>query len=93
MWWCCGKRGKDQPGCKFQKHESKDDDDDLENEKNSDPANLKYVRCLCCKELGHRIDHCHRDPNMRTNERDHDLDLDRIKRIKDFKTLHGDTMI
>jgi len=21
MWWCCGKRGKDQPGCKFMKHE------------------------------------------------------------------------
>lgn len=26
MWWCCGKRGKDSAGCKFNKHESKDDD-------------------------------------------------------------------
>jgi hypothetical protein len=25
MWWCCGKRGKDTPGCKFSKHETKDD--------------------------------------------------------------------
>lgn len=20
MWWCCGKRNKEQPGCKFSKH-------------------------------------------------------------------------
>jgi len=28
MWWCCGKTGKDMPGCKFRKHESKEDEDD-----------------------------------------------------------------
>lgn len=28
MWWCCGKRGKDQPGCRYSKHESKDDEID-----------------------------------------------------------------
>jgi hypothetical protein len=28
MWWCCGKKGKDAPGCKYSKHESKDDEDD-----------------------------------------------------------------
>ena len=28
MWWCCGKRGKEQPGCKYSKHESKDEDED-----------------------------------------------------------------
>lgn len=27
MWWCCGKRDRDAPGCKFQKHEAKEDDD------------------------------------------------------------------
>jgi hypothetical protein len=32
MWWCCGKREKDQPGCKFGKHESKDDEEDFGNE-------------------------------------------------------------
>jgi hypothetical protein len=31
MWWCCGKTSKDAPGCKFSKHESKEDEDeDLE---------------------------------------------------------------
>ena len=33
MWWCCGKIGKDAPGCKFSKHESKDDEDDLEDQR------------------------------------------------------------
>ena len=28
MWWCCGKRGRDVPGCKFSKHESKEDEDE-----------------------------------------------------------------
>lgn len=28
MWWCCGKRGKEQPGCKFSKHETKDINED-----------------------------------------------------------------
>lgn len=27
MWWCCGKGEKDEPGCKFSKHESRDDAD------------------------------------------------------------------
>lgn len=28
MWWCCGKRSKDAAGCKFSKHESKEDEDE-----------------------------------------------------------------
>lgn len=35
MWWCCGKRGKDQPGCKFMKHETKDDEKINLDDKNS----------------------------------------------------------
>ena len=27
MWWCCGKREKDAPGCKFRKHTWKNDQD------------------------------------------------------------------
>ena len=94
MWWCCGKRGKEQPGCKFSKHESKDDEDFAGNDtKEEDQNNLKYVRCLCCKELGHRIEQCIRDPNLKTYERDVDKDFDRISKIKDFRKLHTDTMV
>ena len=71
MWWCCGKRGKNQPGCKFSKHESKEDDDeeddDHDKEKNK-AKQLKYTRCQCCKEMGHTIDNCPRDPNLKTKE-------------------------
>ena len=35
VWWCCGKKGRDSPGCKFGKHECKDDEDsdDIEEKK------------------------------------------------------------
>lgn len=32
MWWCCGKTDKDNIGCKFSKHESKEDDEDEDGE-------------------------------------------------------------
>jgi hypothetical protein len=35
MWWCCGKDVKEAPGCKFSKHESKEDDE----EEGIDPEN------------------------------------------------------
>ncbi|KAF4716488.1 hypothetical protein FOZ63_001837 [Perkinsus olseni] len=50
LWWCCGKPGKDATGCKFAKHESKDedeyddlldDDDDDENGDTKDEAGKK----------------------------------------------------
>lgn len=69
MWWCCGKRGKDQPGCKWSKHESKEDEDDEEDEHDREQNKQKQmslVRCQCCKEMGHMIDDCPRDPNFKT---------------------------
>lgn len=59
----------------------------------TDVASLKYVRCMCCKELGHRIDNCLRDPNLRTGERDINLEFDRIRKIKDFRKLSVDTLV
>ncbi len=53
---------------------------------------LKYVRCICCKEIGHRIDECNRDPNLKTNI-SADAEDKRLKNIKDFKKLHGDTIV
>lgn len=56
-------------------------------EAENNDANLRNARCLCCKEIGHRIENCPRDPNLRTGERDTDLDFERIKNIKDFRKL------
>jgi hypothetical protein len=77
IWWCCGKRGKEQLGCKFNKHFSKDDDEEEEdtNKEKVRNKNMKYSRCNCCKELGHVIDDCPRDPNIRTKVADIDEDL------------------
>ncbi|KEP63381.1 UNVERIFIED_CONTAM: hypothetical protein HHA_280435 [Hammondia hammondi] len=50
MWWCCGKLGKNAPGCRFSKHESKDDDDELD-------AEEKMER--------EAASHCPKDPNPR----------------------------
>lgn len=94
MWWCCGKRDKDAAGCKFSKHESKEDDDLEEDEEYGYDVTKgkKYVRCMCCKQLGHTIENCFRDPNFKT---DVDLiqDQDRLSKLKDFRKLHADTTI
>ena len=94
MWWCCGKRGKDQPGCKFAKHESKDDEDEDEDagKFKTKGKHLKYMRCNCCKELGHIIDNCPRDPNIRTHE-DPYTEIERTQKIEDFRKLFADTAV
>ena len=93
MWWCCGKQGKEQPGCKFSKHESKDDEVDEAEEQDQDKVRSnKYVRCTCCKELGHSITDCSRDPNIKTGLRAED-ELERIQKMKDFRKLFADSIV
>eukprot|EP00397_Hematodinium_sp_SG-2012_P015771 GEMP01016069.1.p1 GENE.GEMP01016069.1~~GEMP01016069.1.p1 ORF type:complete len:695 (+),score=235.98 GEMP01016069.1:167-2251(+) len=73
MWWCCGKLGKGAIGCKFAKHESKEDDDDLDEQERKEKAERDIVmrnlnvRCYSCAEVGHKSRDCTRDPNLRTN--------------------------
>ena len=95
MWWCCGKTTKEADGCKIAKHESKDDDEDEAADpdaKEEQQKHLKNVRCFCCKEVGHTIDQCPRDPNLKTTK-DAIEDLERVKQIKDYRKLFSDTMI
>ncbi|KAF4653546.1 hypothetical protein FOL47_010471, partial [Perkinsus chesapeaki] len=77
MWWCCGKSGKDATGCKFAKHESKDDEEDyddlLDADENGDgkeggkkKKSMQNVKCFSCKEMGHKSEMCPRDPNLRS---------------------------
>ena len=78
QWWCCGKKDVNHPGCKRSMHESKEDEeDDDENKMFKQVAHSKNQKCMCCKELGHTIQECHRDPNMKTRE-DHKEELQRI---------------
>jgi hypothetical protein len=50
------------------------------------------MRCNCCKELGHIINDCPRDPNLRTNEDPYD-ELERTQKIEDFRKLFADTAV
>lgn len=63
MWWCCGKNKKTSPGCKFQKHFSKDDEQESDQEES---GGFFKVRCIICKETGHKANECDKDPNIRT---------------------------
>lgn len=70
MWWCCGKTSREALGCKYSAHESKDDEDDEEDGDYDDGKHSnKYVRCTCCKEIGHTINECPRDPNLKTGQK------------------------
>ena len=88
IYWCCGKRGKLTPGCKFQKHEQPDDGE--EDEIQLVPE--EKLRCMCCKTFGHKIEACPRDPNLKTKI-DSDTDYERIQKISDFKKLYGDSTV
>lgn len=63
MWWCCGKNKKTSPGCKFQKHLCKDDEQESDKE---ETQGFHKARCAICKEIGHKANECEKDPNIRT---------------------------
>ena len=90
MWWCCGKRDKENPGCKFSKHETKDEDEIPDPEGNV--KNLKNVRCTACRDMGHSIEYCYKDPNYKTMQ-DVTIDQERINKIKFGKKMHSDSTV
>ena len=77
MWWCCGKSGRDAPGCKVAKHVSKEDED----EEDPSQKSTATLYCLSCKDIGHRYSECPKDPNIRSKQ---DLGNE-LKRIHDIK--------
>jgi hypothetical protein len=88
MWWCCGKKSKEAQGCLFSKHEVKKDEDDEEKAADEDLLNR---RCMCCKDKGHGIEECPRDPNLKTGHNMQE-EVERIGKRKDVRTLVGETM-
>jgi len=47
MWWCCGKANKEAPGCKYSKHVSKEDEDDVEENQMKDDGDKKSKKIKC----------------------------------------------
>lgn len=81
MWWCCGKTSQEAPGCKYAKHESKNEDEDDKENQEDDNKKQKALKCFCCKEKGHKTENCPKDPNIRANQDT----LKEIARILDIK--------
>ena len=91
MWWCCGKRSVDAPGCQFNKHEPGGEQESDDGELND--KDFKLIRCQCCRELGHSIENCLKDPNFLTKWEDVDFDLERINKISDLKKYHANSHV
>lgn len=92
VWWCCGKSDKNQAGCKFEKHASREDEAFNKTDEELD-ANRKLARCLCCKQIGHTTDMCTKDPNLKTNSNDIDADELRILECGNSRKFHIDSVV
>lgn len=66
MWWCCGETSYEAPGCRSQKHQSKEDEEEEEDILNEEKQMQDGVVCACCKQKGHQMSECPNDPNFRT---------------------------
>ncbi|CDW87557.1 ankyrin repeat domain containing protein [Stylonychia lemnae] len=81
MWWCCGRKLKDAPGCKFNKHQNKDDEEQEAKEFN-DALHQETIKCFCCKQHGHAGRQCNRDPNLKTIQ---GIDLENQANLEDLR--------
>ena len=97
LWWCCLKKGIDNKGCKLQKHEclEDEDDDDMIDKKQAENQ-MKFKRCQCCREIGHLIDQCPRDPNLKTLKdiNETEKEMKRVVQLKDsYRKRFSETQV
>ena len=79
MYWCCGSKHQDEPGCKFSKHINKDAEKEEDQSDEDESDQLKKQLCICCKKLGHKEENCPMDPNFRDKKRDVETEMMRIQ--------------
>ena len=91
MWWCCGKTSVHAAGCKFAKHECKEEEEEDEEQKSGEEI-LKYLRCMCCKEVGHKTAQCEHDPNLRTDFEIAEEPV-RVDKLREFKKLNSESVM
>ena len=66
LWWCCLKKGFDTVGCRTSKHIPEIDKGSDDEDKDQLGKTQQQIKCHCCKEKGHSIENCKRDPNIKT---------------------------
>jgi hypothetical protein len=73
MYWCCGREGRDAPGCRTSKHESRDEEEEklAQGKDEGDKLQLASVQCSVfamqsCRDYGHKAGDCPKDPNFRS---------------------------
>ena len=76
-YWCCGKQGKDAPGCIVSRHMTKEEVNGGGNAAEVGPA---AVFCISCKKHGHCINECPKDPNLKTKADLRD-EIDRLEQL------------
>jgi hypothetical protein len=86
MWWCCGKTKKTSAGCKFQKHVSKED----YNDDDEDQQIIQFkLKCPLCNKHGHKAYECDKDPNIRTTH-DTEGEIQRVEKLMQLKKKYND---
>ncbi|OMJ68267.1 hypothetical protein SteCoe_34333 [Stentor coeruleus] len=76
VYWCCGQKGKDAQGCITSKHISVEDKELIEDSK----KNQVIVFCSSCRNQGHSLSECPKDPNARS----HFDPAEELARIEDY---------
>ena len=76
----------------MQQDDNEDDTQTKEELEENAERMKKYVKCTCCREIGHSMENCQRDPNFKTLA-NMTTDAGRISKINDFKKLFADTLI
>ena len=75
-YWCCGKQGKDAPGCIISKHMSKEETTGTAVVEASSITKF----CIGCKKHGHCMSECPKDPNIKTKADIQD-EISRLKKL------------
>ena len=90
-YWCCGKKGKEAPGCQSSKHVAKEEEEELNRDKDDDKLKYASAKCSSCKQLGHEAHECPKDPNVQGS--DPEEDIKRIEEIKKKKKANAANVV
>jgi hypothetical protein len=95
MWWCCGRVGENAVGCISSKHVPRDEEEELletQEQEENEKALLAQTKCYSCREFGHRIVFCEKDPNIRSFY-ETEMELDRVTQVRKKKIKNDEDYI